>query len=218
MEQTQLPVSDFTVFADSGMELLPPLPLGAAVAVVVAVPLAVLVLRKLLGPANAVSHRWNLWTLRGAILAVVAVVLLNPVRVDELRGPVERPELFYLLDMSASMHNGSPKNRWDESRELIEQARELAKPSPAIVKPFRFWPTTGRDRNGAAFSGRQQGGRARGPHHKRRRTAVVVDRGSLVTVSHRRRYAAAVGAAANFQPLRPRAAAGHRRVLRRPGT
>ncbi|MGH7134886.1 MAG: hypothetical protein ACREHD_04050, partial [Pirellulales bacterium] len=81
---------------------------------------------------------WSLWILRGAILAVVGVVLLNPVRVDELPGPVERPEMFYLLDTSASMQMGSPKTRWNETLEIISQAQELAASSPALPKPIRF--------------------------------------------------------------------------------
>lgn len=126
------------VFAASFTEFDLPLSASALVGVAVGAPLVVLLLRKLLGPANAVSQRWSLWTLRGAILLVVAVVLLNPVRVDELRGPVERPEIFYLLDTSASMQMGSPLRRWDESLEMIAAARRLAESSPAVPKPFRF--------------------------------------------------------------------------------
>ena len=88
---------------------------------IVAMPLAVLLLRMLLGPANAVSRRGSLWALRGTILVVVIVVLFNPVRIDESPGPVERPEMFYLLDTSASMQMGSPLSRWDESLRLIDQ-------------------------------------------------------------------------------------------------
>ncbi|HEV3338758.1 MAG TPA: hypothetical protein VG125_00330 [Pirellulales bacterium] len=124
--------------ADSFTEFLPPLSPGAALSVIAAAALAVVLLRKLLGPANAVSRRWSLWVLRGAILAIVAAVLLNPVRVDELPGPVERPEMFYLLDTSASMQMGSPKSRWDESLETISEAHQLAASSPAVAKPFRF--------------------------------------------------------------------------------
>jgi hypothetical protein len=126
------------LFAASFTEFLPPLSAGVCLAVIGSAILAVLLLRKLLGPANAVSRRWSLWALRGAILAIVAVVLLNPVRVDELPGPVERPEMFYLLDTSASMQMGSPKSRWDESLETISEAHRLAASSPAVPKPFRF--------------------------------------------------------------------------------
>jgi uncharacterized membrane protein len=97
-----------------------------------------LVLGWLLGAANTVSQRRSLWLLRGGILAIVAIVLLNPVRVDELPGPVERPEMFYLLDTSSSMQIGSPRSRWDETLDRIAAAHKLADSSPAVVKPFRF--------------------------------------------------------------------------------
>lgn len=119
-------------------EFLPQLPAAVALALVVGLPLAAWLLGRLLGPANAVSRRWSLWGLRGAILALVAVVLFNPVRVDESPGPVERPEMFYLLDASASMQMGSPKPRWDEALELIAAAQRLAPSSPVLPKPFRF--------------------------------------------------------------------------------
>ncbi|HET6881856.1 MAG TPA: hypothetical protein VFI31_16950, partial [Pirellulales bacterium] len=126
------------LLATSFTEFLPPLSTAAMLGVVVAVVLATFVLRKLLGPANAVSRRWSLWVLRVCILAVVGVVLLNPVRVDELPGPVERPEIFYLLDTSTSMQMGSPKNRWDETLQIIGRAQQLAASSPALPKAFRF--------------------------------------------------------------------------------
>ena len=126
------------LFADSFTEFLPQLPPRTALTLAIAVPLAVLLLRRLLGPANAVSRKWSLWALRAVIVAVVVVVLFNPVRIDEVPGPVERPEMFYLLDTSASMQMGSPVSRWEESLGLIGQARELAPASPALPKAYRF--------------------------------------------------------------------------------
>ncbi|HJT33861.1 MAG TPA: hypothetical protein VJ783_17575, partial [Pirellulales bacterium] len=123
---------------DHFTEFLPPLSLAAVLGLALALPCAVLLLRWLLGPANDVSRRWSLWTLRGAILLVIVVVLTNPVRVDELPGPVERPEMFYLLDTSASMQMGSPDSRWQQSLALIDQSRRLAPQSPVLPKAFRF--------------------------------------------------------------------------------
>ena len=117
--------SRFMLFADWSAQFLPQLSPGAALGLLVGVPLGVLALARLLGPANTVSRRWSLWSLRGAILLIVVVVLFNPVRVDELPDQVQRPEIFYLLDTSASMQMGSPLSRWDESLRLIEQARRL---------------------------------------------------------------------------------------------
>jgi len=126
------------LFANSQTEFLPPLSRGTAAVVIVATLLAVLLLCKLLSPANAVSRNWGLWVLRGTILSIVIGVLANPVRIDESPGPVQRPEMFYLLDTSASMQMGSPVSRWDESLGLIGRARELAPASPALPKAFRF--------------------------------------------------------------------------------
>lgn len=128
----------FILLANSFTEFLPPLDTAQVAAVAGALVLGAFGLQTLLGPANAVSRRWSLWLVRGTILTIVAVVLLNPVRVDELPGPVERPEMFYLLDTSASMQMGSPKSRWDESLEIISRANDLAKSSPAVPKAFRF--------------------------------------------------------------------------------
>ena len=126
------------LFADSFAELLPPISLAAVVALFSALLGAALVLRWMLGPSNAVSRRWSLWMLRSAILLIVAVVLLNPVRVDELPGPVQRPEVFYLVDSSASMQMGNPRSRWDEILQLIRESYQMAASSPAAIKPFRF--------------------------------------------------------------------------------
>ena len=119
-------------------EFLPQLPAAVALGLAIGLPLAAWLAGKLLGPANAVSRRWSLWLLRGAILAVMAAVLFNPVRVDETPGPVERPEMFYLLDASASMQMGSPKSRWDEALDMIAESRRQAPQSPVLPKPFRF--------------------------------------------------------------------------------
>ena len=126
------------LFADSFAELLPPISVTAVVALFSALLGGALVLRWMLGPSNAVSRRWSLWMLRAAILVIVAVVLLNPVRVDELPGPVQRPEVFYLVDSSASMQMGNPRSRWDEILRLIRESYQMAASSPAAIKPFRF--------------------------------------------------------------------------------
>ena len=126
------------LLAESTARFLPPLDAGMAAAIAVGALVAVLAARWLLGPANEVARRWSLWLVRGAIIALVALVLFNPVRVEELPGPVQRPELFYLLDTSSSMQMGSPRSRWDESLGLLRSAQQLVPDSPADIKAFRF--------------------------------------------------------------------------------
>ncbi len=126
------------LLAESTARFLPPLDAGAVAALVGAALAVLLAARWLLGPANEVARRWSLWIVRGVILALVALVLLNPVRVEELPGPVQRPEIFYLLDTSSSMQMGAPRSRWDESLALLRGAQQLSPEARADVKAFRF--------------------------------------------------------------------------------
>jgi uncharacterized membrane protein len=126
------------LLAESFLQFLPPLSPGEAFALAAAAIAATLIAGWLLGPANPVARRWSLWSLRGVIVGLVVLVILNPVQVDELPGPVKRPEVFYLLDTSASMQMGNPRSRWEESLEMIRAADRQAAASPAVVKPFRF--------------------------------------------------------------------------------
>src|SRR6188768_2176342 len=108
------------LLADNILQLLPPLSPLALVGLAAILALSGIILGWLLGAANTVSQRWSLWLLRGATWTIVAIVLLNPVQVEELPGPVERPEMFYLLDTSSSMQIGSPRSRWDETLTRID--------------------------------------------------------------------------------------------------
>jgi uncharacterized membrane protein len=126
------------LLAASSTQFLPPISPLALLGSLAALAAAALALAWLLGAANIVSRQWSLWILRACILAVAGIILLNPARVDESPGPVERPELFYLIDASSSMQIGSPRSRWDEALSRIEEASRLATSSPALVKPFRF--------------------------------------------------------------------------------
>src|SRR5262249_29362850 len=75
-----------------------------------------------------------------AILALVGLILLNPVRVDETPGPVERPRVFYLLDASQSMAIGKgTSTRWEQvvgSIRDVDRARDPR--GRAQVSLFRF--------------------------------------------------------------------------------
>ncbi len=91
-----------------------------------------------LGPPAGISRRVEFAVLRGLILATLALILLNPVRVTQTPGITERPEVFYLIDSSQSMTLGEPTTRWDDALRAMREAGETAKGSPVDVKLFRF--------------------------------------------------------------------------------
>lgn len=126
------------LLAASSSQFLPPFSGVTILCLLAGCAAVALLLGWLLGPANPVARRWSLWGLRAVILFVVVVVILNPVQVDQLPGPVQRPEIFYLVDSSASMQMGNPRSRWDQSVATIRDAHKQARKSPAVVKPFRF--------------------------------------------------------------------------------
>src|SRR5262245_55563235 len=79
--------------------LLPPFTTGQALVIAAAVIGGALVLRLLLVPANPVSRHGVLWALRLVVLFLIGVILFaNPVRQESKDGPIQRPEVFYLLD------------------------------------------------------------------------------------------------------------------------
>ena len=96
-------------------------------------------LRVWMGSPAAVTRRVELWVLRGACLAVLLAIFLNPVKVQQSPGPLERPEVFVLLDSSQSMTMGTPRTRWDESLDLLRSATgPQGDTEHARVSPFRF--------------------------------------------------------------------------------
>jgi len=117
-----------------------PLSLGVAIGVASAVLVAYVALRKVAGAPIAPARRRGLWALRGLIFAVLVVILLNPVRVEETPGPVERAKVVYLVDSSQSMALGESGNtRWDQVRKTVRSADERRDPrTGAQVDLFRF--------------------------------------------------------------------------------
>jgi uncharacterized membrane protein len=114
--------------------------LGLALALATGATLAFLLLRRVAGGPLVPARRRRLWVLRGLILAVLALILLNPVRVEETPGAIERPKVVYLVDTSQSMALGKDgKTRWNEVVSTIRDA-EKARSSEvsAEVGTFRF--------------------------------------------------------------------------------
>ena len=123
----------------STLRWAPPYSIALALAVGVAALAVFFLLRLAAGRPVAPSRRWSLAALRALTLAVLAVILLNPVRVDESPGPVERPKVVYLLDSSQSMALGKRSSRFDQVLRAVRE-RGLS-PDPrtgAQVSVFRF--------------------------------------------------------------------------------
>jgi uncharacterized membrane protein len=88
-------------------------------------------------PALARSRNWALWIFRGCVLAALATIALNPVRVNVTPGAVQRPEVHVLLDASQSMTLGSPESRWQEGTALVRAALKRQQ-GHANVRIHRF--------------------------------------------------------------------------------
>jgi uncharacterized membrane protein len=124
----------------NGLQFEPPVSL-ATLALLVAGLLAVAALLRFAGgqAARPARGRWGLAVLRGVALALLALILLGPVWVDETPGRIDRPDLFYLLDASQSMDIGQSQTRFGQAVSTISAAEPLI-PDDArgSVKLFEF--------------------------------------------------------------------------------
>ncbi len=116
-----------------------PYSLGLLLAMALAAVAAFALLRWLSGRPIAPARRAWLLVIRLAILAILCLIVLNPVRVDETPGTVERPRVFYLLDASQSMAIGKGPTRWEQAIRTIQDADRSRDPRlGARVSLFRF--------------------------------------------------------------------------------
>ncbi len=116
-----------------------PFSLGLFVALVLAALAGFAILRLASGRPIAPARRLGLLVLRLAILTILVLIIINPVRVDETPGTVERPKLFYLLDTSQSMAIGKNSTRWEQVVQTIRDAGLAHGPRDgAQVSMFRF--------------------------------------------------------------------------------
>jgi uncharacterized membrane protein len=116
-----------------------PYSLGLLLALALAALAGFALLRWASGRPIAPARRIGLLVLRLAILAILGLIIINPVRVDETPGAVERPKLFYLLDTSGSMAIGKDMTRWDQVVQTIRDASRVRDPrAGAEVSLFRF--------------------------------------------------------------------------------
>jgi uncharacterized membrane protein len=124
----------------STIQWAPPYSIGLLLGLPAAALAGYVLLRWLSGRPIAPARRPGLLAIRLAILGLVAVILLNPVRVDEAPGTVERPKVFYLLDASQSMAIGKgTTTRWEQVVGSIRDADRARDPrTGAQVSLFRF--------------------------------------------------------------------------------
>jgi len=116
-----------------------PVSVGLLVALAAAAFAGFALLRKAGGRPIDVARRPGLLALRAAILGVLAAIILNPVRVDETPGSIERPKVFYLVDSSRSMALGKGSTRWDQVGRTIREAERSVPPETGPqVGVFRF--------------------------------------------------------------------------------
>jgi uncharacterized membrane protein len=123
----------------STLDWATPFSLGLLLAALLAAIAGFALLRLAAGRPIAPARRVGLVVLRLAILTVLALIIFNPVRVDETPGTVERPKLFYLLDTSQSMAIGKSATRWEQAVQTIRDTGLAPDPRQgAQVSMFRF--------------------------------------------------------------------------------
>jgi uncharacterized membrane protein len=123
----------------SSIQWATPYSLGLIVALAATALLVFALWRWSSGKPIEPARRRGLWALRLLILAVLIPILLNPVRVDETPGAVERPRVLYLVDASQSMALGKGSSRWDQVVQTMREADRSHDPRVgAQVSVFRF--------------------------------------------------------------------------------
>src|SRR5262245_436441 len=109
----------------ASLSFLTPLTVVMTVTLVVSLVVGFLILRALAGPPAAVARRWGLICLRLAIVGTLLAILLNPSDVTHSPGPIDRPDMFYLLDASQSMAVGDKETRFEHATRLMQEAQSI---------------------------------------------------------------------------------------------
>ena len=87
----------------SAIDLVSPVSLRLVAALFALAVVGLVLVRWVAGAPIAPARRSGLLLLRALVVLTLLAILLNPVRVDESPGSIERPELIYLLDSSQSI-------------------------------------------------------------------------------------------------------------------
>ncbi|MFM9965798.1 MAG: glutamine amidotransferase [Planctomycetaceae bacterium] len=123
----------------ASFQFLTPLTAAVAATLVASLLVGFGLLRWLGGPPAAVARRWGLIGIRAAAVVTLLLILLNPSDVSQTPGPIDRPDIFYLLDSSQSMAVGDKETRFDHAMRLMREADQATHDDEhALVKLFRF--------------------------------------------------------------------------------
>ena len=124
----------------SEWNFLPPLSGDAALGLFVVALVVWGVFRVIWGGPTLLSINPVIWSLRLASLAILATIVLNPVRIERTEGRKLRPDLFCLVDGSRSMSLGNETSRWQDARRVLsETVAGLSAPDVELsLQPFRF--------------------------------------------------------------------------------
>ncbi len=123
---------------DFRIDFEPQLTLANAVFALLAVIAVWAVVRRLTGAPIGVSQRIGLVTLRCTMLALLAALLINPVKLYESSGAKHKADVFYLLDSSQSMAVGDGGSRWVRSLKMIRDSQTDGNEPLANISLFRF--------------------------------------------------------------------------------
>ncbi len=124
---------------NSTIQWATPYSLALLISLAVAAVAGFALLRLIAGRPMMPARRIGLLTIRLALLAILGLIIMNPVRVDETKGSLELPKLFYLLDASQSMALGKDATRWNQALETIRTTASARNPRVAAqVSTFRF--------------------------------------------------------------------------------
>ena len=142
----------------ASLQFLSPLTVAVVGALAAVVLIGFGLLRWLGGPPAAVARRWGLFALRAAAVGTLLLILLNPSDVSQTPGPIDRPDIFYLLDSSQSMAVGDKETRFEHATRLMREADQATRDAGhARVRLFRFGHRLAAVEDAGGESGRGQG-------------------------------------------------------------
>ena len=123
----------------ANLQLATPVTLGMALGLTTLALVGFALLRLGTGGPIALARSTGLLAIRALILAIIVLILINPVRVAMTPGTIERPRVVYMVDTSQSMALGQKTTRWEQVLTTIRTADRLRDPSTAAqISVFRF--------------------------------------------------------------------------------